>query len=110
MIDEQCEEGPCAVCAASIDDCVCPECPTCGEQGRPRCYAPKIQDLKMRQGELIGLSGHGLKLSREQAVSRQKVRAARAMEHLKIEQDELARLEAGGEFSDDLADSPDPWS
>lgn len=38
MIDEQCEDGPCAVCGRSIDACLCPECPTCGAQGDPSCY------------------------------------------------------------------------
>lgn len=28
----------CDVCCAYVDDCVCPECPTCGTQGNPECY------------------------------------------------------------------------
>ena len=31
-------EGPCEVCGNAVDDCICPECPTCGEQGNPDCY------------------------------------------------------------------------
>ena len=104
MIDEQCEEGPCAVCGSSVEDCVCPECPVCKSQGDAACYAPRPHGLQMSSG------GHDLKLSREQAVSRQRVRAARAMQRLQSEQDELARLEAGGEFSEDLSDDTDPWS
>lgn len=34
---ERCE--PCAVCGKDPGgDCRCPECPTCGEAGRPECY------------------------------------------------------------------------
>lgn len=29
----------CEVCHRDIDDCLCPVCPVCGEQGNPRCYA-----------------------------------------------------------------------
>jgi hypothetical protein len=39
MIEDACGgEGPCDVCSRPIDDCVCPECPTCGEVGRLACY------------------------------------------------------------------------
>lgn len=27
----------CEVCGLE-DDCICPECPVCGEQGNPACY------------------------------------------------------------------------
>lgn len=30
------DEGPCQVCGRL--DCVCPECPVCGETGNPQCY------------------------------------------------------------------------
>jgi len=32
------QEGPCEVCGQSVDDCICPECPTCGSVGDPYCY------------------------------------------------------------------------
>lgn len=39
------EDGPCAVCNGNIDgngenfgDCVCVECPVCGDVGNPSCY------------------------------------------------------------------------
>jgi hypothetical protein len=39
MIDEAFgREEPCQVCGQWEDDCVCPECPTCGEFGNPACY------------------------------------------------------------------------
>ena len=38
MIENQFEDGPCSVCYRSCEDCVCPECPTCGVQGDPACY------------------------------------------------------------------------
>ena len=32
------EEHPCGVCGQWVDDCICPECPTCHSQGDPACY------------------------------------------------------------------------
>ena len=31
-------EGPCEVCGKCVDECICPECPVCGEQGNGYCY------------------------------------------------------------------------
>lgn len=31
-------EPPCEVCGKDIDDCICSECPKCGEYGNPDCY------------------------------------------------------------------------
>lgn len=31
------DSGMCEVCGGR--DCQCPDCPTCGEAGRPNCYA-----------------------------------------------------------------------
>jgi hypothetical protein len=31
-------DGPCDVCGKEIDDCICPECPECGDIGNPACY------------------------------------------------------------------------
>jgi hypothetical protein len=62
MIDEQ-MSGPCAVCGASEDDCVCPECHVCGTVGDPKCYAE---------------DGHGLVLTCEQIVSAKEAASAAA--------------------------------
>lgn len=39
------DDGPCIceVCGGDVDrdECVCPECPTCGEHGNPGCYVGK---------------------------------------------------------------------
>jgi hypothetical protein len=32
-------DPPCEICGKDPDDCVCPECPRCGCQGDPQCYA-----------------------------------------------------------------------
>jgi hypothetical protein len=29
----------CEVCGKYADDCICPECPVCGEHGNAACYA-----------------------------------------------------------------------
>ena len=34
------ESYGCEVCGVDVDSCVCPECLTCFEVGRPQCYAP----------------------------------------------------------------------
>jgi hypothetical protein len=88
------EEGPCAVCCKPVDACVCPECPTCGEVGEPACYA---------------VGEHGMKLSREQAIGRQEARLALAQERVNDAMLALDHLRDSGEFSDILADDPDPW-
>lgn len=31
-------EQPCDVCGNLPDDCICPECATCGTVGDPKCY------------------------------------------------------------------------
>jgi len=38
MIEAQCEGQPCEVCGEFEEDCVCPICPRCGQQGDPNCY------------------------------------------------------------------------
>ena len=42
-------EDPCDCCGHHVDDCICEECPECGEVGETRCYME-----------------HGLELTREQ--------------------------------------------
>lgn len=62
-------ELPCAVCGKFVDDCVCPECPTCGVIGESRCY----DEDEIRQSFDPPLSGphHGLKLNIDQKIARQ---------------------------------------
>ena len=31
-------DEPCGCCGRFPDDCICPECPTCGSVGDPDCY------------------------------------------------------------------------
>ena len=59
------DEGPCLICARPIDDCVCPECPTCQTVGDPRCYRE-----------------HGLRLNKAQAVGRRSMQVYQAQEHV----------------------------
>lgn len=99
MIEEQCEEGPCAVCCRSVDLCICPECPTCEAQGDPKCYSDPVH----------GKENHGLKLNKEQAISRQKARVAFTKERLMDEEMYLAQLEGDVEKqSYELSDIPGP--
>ena len=34
------DDRPCDVCGKFEDDCICPECPNCGDVGNPKCYMP----------------------------------------------------------------------
>lgn len=38
---------PCEVCGLSPDNCICPECPACGEIGRALCYVPAPEGCDM---------------------------------------------------------------
>ena len=91
------EDGPCAVCCKSVEDCICPECPTCGEQGNPACYHDMEEHTKP------------LKLSREQVISRLQVRISEMHTRLAEEEIYLDYVKSGGEFDDELANNPDPW-
>lgn len=67
----QTDDGPCVVCAQPIDDCICPECPVCGEPGNPKCY--RIDGLYPPMGDLRHLDpndrpDHGLQRSLAQVV------------------------------------------
>jgi hypothetical protein len=95
----QTDDVPCAVCCKVPDQCICPECPQCSEQGNAKCYTA------MRRGT----EGHGMKLTREQAISRGEAEVKRAQDALHDAECALNFLKDGGEFNDDLADSPDPW-
>lgn len=38
------DDPPCDVCGGFPEvDCLCPECPVCGQQGNPNCYKPKAE-------------------------------------------------------------------
>jgi len=50
----------CEVCA-TVDDCICPECPVCESLGDPKCYLPTEQ------------GGHGMVLNEEQKASVKKM-------------------------------------
>lgn len=50
------DDFPCDVCGKRADDCICPECPVCGEYGDMRCY-------------IGGLFNHGLIRTLEQESS-----------------------------------------
>ena len=86
------EDGPCAVCACDCADCICPECPTCGQMGDPDCYKK-----------------HGLKLTREQSITRQKARVYAAKERLQDAELALAYLEEGGDVYEEVGEDTDPW-
>ena len=79
-------EDGCEVCFLPPEGCVCPECPTCGVQGDPKCYAQ---------------NGH-LRLSREQAISRQEFRVLDAQDKLSDEYEYLQMLQDGVDFEDTL--------
>ena len=93
-------EGPCAVCCRPVDDCKCPECPRCGEQGNERCY----RDTK------VDSRGHGMRLNREQVAGRTTARVAVLRQRLLDEEQALSYIVGGGEFDDSLASHPDPWN
>jgi len=77
------DEGPCDVCKKAVDDCICDECPTCEAQGDPKCFRE-----------------HGLRLTREQVVSRLEAEAYELQERLDGVRAEASRVRNGGEFLD----------
>ena len=95
MIDEQFgQEGPCEICGKSTDLCICPECTVCESQGEVKCYKE-----------------HGLKLSREQMVSRSEARMSFLQDLVADEGMYHDYLVDGGAFDDDgtLIDTSNPW-
>lgn len=76
MIEAQFEEGPCEVCFRHVDDCICPECPKCGDFGNPQCYIE-----------------HGLKYSIDQKIGKVKNSISILSEQLNDAHMELAELE-----------------
>ena len=48
------DEGPCQCCGHDPADCICPECPICGEQGNPDCYKNHKHKIAFNREQLIG--------------------------------------------------------
>ena len=46
----------CEVCGRTPESCVCPECPTCGEIGNPRCY--QEHGLERTEEQVQGAIGY----------------------------------------------------
>jgi len=47
------DDGPCRICGKAVDDCICPECPTCGGQGDPMCYREKGHPFRLSMPQVI---------------------------------------------------------
>lgn len=47
------DDGPCIICGKSVDDCICPECPSCGGHGDPKCYREKNHPLRLSMAQVI---------------------------------------------------------
>ena len=75
------EWGPCECCGCDPADCLCPECPVCGEQGNPACY--------LVQG---GEKNHNLEYNTEQLIGQCKMRIADMKENLRYEELALIQL------------------
>lgn len=53
------DEYPCEVCGLWPNNCICPECPECGNAGDPQCYVKhgmertqqQIDSLKAKEAE-----------------------------------------------------------
>jgi len=57
-------EQPCDVCGYDVDDCVCPECPTCGTQGAPECYV--THGMVRSQAQLDGFAAREIERDRQE--------------------------------------------
>lgn len=69
MSDIDPPDRPCDVCGRDPSgDCLCPECPVCGDTGNPKCYDG---------GPAFGDESHGLVRTPEQIASRAAYEAAR---------------------------------
>lgn len=44
-------EYPCDVCGAVAHNCICPECPVCGEYGQAKCYEPAPKGCGQERSE-----------------------------------------------------------
>lgn len=102
-------EGPCAVCALPADQCVCPACPACGTSGDPACYGTAPNPVPARMSRTTARRMHGLRLTRAQVLGREEARLAVLRQRLLDQEQTVRDLRDNYEFSDSLADSPDPW-
>ena len=96
------DEGPCAVCAKGVEDCICPECSICGGQGDPNCYEPKGEHWEGKQG-------HGLRLNKEQAISRQEAYIRQLENRLDEERMVVDMYKDGDQIEWDIHEVVDPW-
>lgn len=67
---ETADEGPCIICGKSVVDCICPECPTCGSQGDPKCYREKDHPLRLSMPQIIANQEYKIAVMREQFADR----------------------------------------
>lgn len=63
MIEAQFADRPCDVCGVLPDDCVCPKCPTCSEQGNLACYSE--HGLTMSHAQMISKAACDVNKARE---------------------------------------------
>jgi hypothetical protein len=85
------DEGPCECCGRDPAECICPECPICGEQGNPECYRKKVSITD--EGRVLEGKGHGLEYNREQRIGQSKMRIAALKEQIQDEEMFLAYME-----------------
>src|SRR5262245_9328158 len=102
------DDGPCAVCCKHVDNCVCPECPVCGEPGEPTCYTRGHDGKKMQlnKEQILGREECRIQLLREQVNDR-----LMGLDYMK-EHDEWFIKDDDGpiEWSKDLSKNPDPFA
>jgi hypothetical protein len=86
-------EGPCECCGNDPADCICPECPICGEQGHPDCYIP-VGETPMG---MHPSRAHGMEYNREQRIGQCKMRIAALKEQIQGEEMALEYLQQQGD-------------
>lgn len=64
------DEGPCIICGKSVDDCICPECPTCGGQGDPKCYREKGHPLRLTMPQVVAHQEYKIAIMKEEFADR----------------------------------------
>lgn len=77
----------CECCGHDPEDCICPECLVCGEQGNPKCY----EDANFRQCK-PGCSVPPLSYNRQQRLGQISLRITAMQDHLA--EDEMFAVEA----------------
>lgn len=82
------DEGPCECCGHDTTDCICPECPTCGETGNTRCY----------HNAVLHKDCHGLRYNRGQLIGQAGMRIADLRYQIHEEEQYIKYLENGGDF------------